>query len=67
MKPITALADEETLTPYWLTEKQDVILKVKEKIMLTIEPLRVGKVALMLNLKAIVLEKKIKKQSKDIL
>ena len=31
MRPITALADEETLMPYWLTDKQDVILKVKEK------------------------------------
>jgi hypothetical protein len=31
MRPITILADEETLMPYWLTDKQDVILKVKEK------------------------------------
>ena len=31
MRPITVLADEETLMPYWLTDKQDVILKVKEK------------------------------------
>ena len=27
MKPITVLADEETLMPYWLTNKQDVSLK----------------------------------------
>ena len=44
MRRITVLADEETLTPYWLSEKQDVILKVKNKIILTIEPLQVGKV-----------------------
>ena len=28
---ITALADEETLLPFWVTDKQDVILGVKEK------------------------------------
>ena len=44
MWPITVLADEETLMPYWLTDKQDVILRVKEKIILSIEPLQVGKV-----------------------
>ena len=44
MKPITVLADDETLMPFWVTDKQDVILKVKEKIILTIEPLQVGKV-----------------------
>ena len=31
MRPITALVDEETLMPFWVTDKQDVILKVKEK------------------------------------
>ena len=31
MRPITALADEVILMPYWVTDKQDVILKVKEK------------------------------------
>ena len=30
MKPKTVLADEDTLMPYSLTDKQDVILKVKE-------------------------------------
>ena len=30
MRPITVLADEETLMPYWVTDKQDVSLKVKE-------------------------------------
>ena len=43
MRPITALVDEDTLMPFWVTDKQDVILKVKENI-LTIEPLQVGKV-----------------------
>ena len=31
MRPLTVLADEETLMPYRLTEKQEVVLKVKEK------------------------------------
>ena len=31
MIPITALADEETLMPFWVIDKEDVILKVKEK------------------------------------
>ena len=31
MRPITVLADEETLMPFWIIDKQDVILKVKEK------------------------------------
>ena len=44
MRPITALADEETLMPFWVTDKQDVILKVKEQSILTIEPLQVGRV-----------------------
>ena len=44
MIPITVLADEETLMPFWLADKQDVILKVTDKIILTIEPLQVGKV-----------------------
>ena len=44
MRRITVLADEETLMPYWLTDKLDVILKVTEKIILTIEPSQVGKV-----------------------
>ena len=32
------------MMPYWVTDKQDVILKVMENIILTIEPLQVGKV-----------------------
>ena len=32
MRPITVLADEETLMPFWVADKQDVILKVKENI-----------------------------------
>ena len=31
MSPITVLADEETLMLFWVTDKQDVILKVKER------------------------------------
>ena len=31
MRPITVLADEAILMPYWVTDKQDVISKVKEK------------------------------------
>ena len=31
MRPITGLADEVIMMPYWVTDKQDVILKVKEK------------------------------------
>ena len=26
VRPITVLADDETLVPYWVTDKQDVIL-----------------------------------------
>ena len=31
MIPITVLVDDETLMLFWVTDKQDVILKVKEK------------------------------------
>ena len=31
MKPITCLADDEILMPYWLTDKQEIILKCKNK------------------------------------
>ena len=31
MRPSTALVEEETRMPFWVTDKQDVILKVKEK------------------------------------
>ena len=44
MKPTTVLADEGILMPYWVTDKQDVTVKVKDKFRLTIEPLKVGKV-----------------------
>ena len=44
MRPITALVYDETLMPFWVTDKQDDILKVKGKFILTIEPLQVGKV-----------------------
>ena len=44
MRPITVLADEVILMPYWVTDKQDVILKVNEKNILSIEPLQQGKV-----------------------
>ena len=29
MRPITVLADEGILMPYWVTDRQDVILKGK--------------------------------------
>ena len=31
MKPITVLADEGILMPYWVTDQQTTILKVKDK------------------------------------
>ena len=45
MKPITALADEGILMPYWITDKQDTSLKVKDKCFVigSIEPLEQGK------------------------
>ena len=33
MRPIIVLADEEILMPYWVADKQDVILKVRENHM----------------------------------
>ena len=44
MRPITALADEVILMPYWVADKQDVFLKVKEQLLSSIEPLQLGKV-----------------------
>ena len=45
MKPITVLADEGMMTPYWVTsDKQEMILKVKDKFIGSIEPLEQGKV-----------------------
>ena len=67
MRPITVLADEETLMPYWVTDKQDVILKVKGKSYCQLNHYnQVRFIALMRDLKAIVLKKKIKEQLKDI-
>ena len=31
MKQITALGDEETRMPYWVTDTQEMLLKVKDK------------------------------------
>ena len=44
MKPITVLADEGIQMPYWVTDKQNTILKVKDKFIGSIEPLEQGKV-----------------------
>ena len=44
MKPITVLAEEGMLMPYWQTDKQDTILKVKDKWIGSIEPVEQGKV-----------------------
>ena len=44
MRPITVLADEVILMLYWVTDKQDVIFKVKEKPYYQLnEPLQQGK------------------------
>ena len=43
MKPITVLAEEGMLMPYWQTDKQDTILKVKDKWIGSIEPVEHGK------------------------
>ena len=39
MKPITVLVDEGILTPYWVIDKQNVTLKVKDKFIGSIEPI----------------------------
>ena len=66
MRPITVLADEVVLMPYWVTDKQDVI-KSKEKSYCQLNHYnKVRSIALMRNSKAIVLNKKIKNQVKDI-
>ena len=44
MKPITVLAEEGMLMPYWQTDKLDLILKVKDKWIGSIEPVEQGKV-----------------------
>ena len=44
MKPSIVLADEGILMPYWVTDKQHIILKVKDKLIGSIEPLEQGKV-----------------------
>ena len=43
MKPITVLDDEEIRMPYWQTDKQEMILKVKDKFIGSIEPLEQGR------------------------
>ena len=43
MKPITVLEDEDLWMPYWVTDKKEVILKVKDKFIGSIEPLEQGK------------------------
>ena len=68
MRPITVLVDEVILMPYWVRDKEDVILKVKEKSYCQLNRYnKVRCIALMRNLKVIVLKKKIKNTLKDIL
>ena len=44
MKVITVLDDEEIRMPYWVTsDKQEMILKVKDKFIGSIEPLEQGR------------------------
>ena len=43
MKCITVLDDEEIRMPYWQTDKQEMILKVKDKFIGSIEPLEQGR------------------------
>ena len=44
MKPITVLDDEGMRMPYWVTsDKQEMILKVKDKFLGSIEPLEQGR------------------------
>ena len=44
MKTSTVLVDEGILMPYWVTDKQDAILKVKDKFIGSVEPLEQGRV-----------------------
>ena len=44
MTPMTVLADEGRQMPYWVTDKQNTILKVKDKSIGSTEPLEQGKV-----------------------
>ena len=44
MKPITVLADEGILMPYWVTDKQNTSLKVNDKFIGSIEPLEQGNI-----------------------
>ena len=44
MKAVTVLAVEGILMPYWVADEQDVVLKVKDKFIGSIEPLCQGKV-----------------------
>ena len=44
MKPVIALEAEDVRMPYWITsDKQELILKVKDKFIGTIEPYEQGK------------------------
>jgi hypothetical protein len=43
MKPITVLDDEGIRMPYWQTDKLEMILKVKDKFIGSIEPLEQGR------------------------
>ena len=41
MKPITCLSDDELRMPYWKSDKQELLLKVKEKCLVSVdEPVR---------------------------
>jgi len=44
MKPVTVLADEGILRPYWVSDKQNTILKVNDKFIGSVAPLEQGKV-----------------------
>ena len=44
MKPVIALEAEDVRMPYWTTsDKQELILKVKDKFIITVEPYEQGK------------------------
>ena len=43
MKCITVLDDEELRMPFWVTDKNEMILKVKDKFIGSVEPLEQGR------------------------
>ena len=43
MKCITVLDDEELRMPFWVTDKSEMILKVKDKFIGSVEPLEQGR------------------------